>query len=62
MNGMTIGGDVVWFVRSSRGIRSYGRAGELVREFEAKGRCLALCNDCRESLAARLPAADHLCP
>ena len=25
-------------------------------------RCLALCNDCRESLAARLPARDHLCP
>ena len=25
-------------------------------------RCLALCNDCRESLASRLPAKDHLCP
>ncbi|WVR07544.1 hypothetical protein IAU60_004586 [Kwoniella sp. DSM 27419] len=25
-------------------------------------RCLALCNDCRESLASRLPANDHMCP
>lgn len=25
-------------------------------------RCLALCQDCRESLAARLPAKDHMCP
>lgn len=25
-------------------------------------RCLALCNECRESLAARLPAAEHMCP
>jgi hypothetical protein len=25
-------------------------------------RCLALCNDCRESLAARLAAKDHMCP
>ena len=25
-------------------------------------RCLALCHDCRDSLAARLPAKDHLCP
>jgi len=25
-------------------------------------RCLALCNECRESLAARLPAHDHMCP
>ncbi|KAK6910727.1 hypothetical protein I203_104759 [Kwoniella mangroviensis CBS 8507] len=25
-------------------------------------RCLALCNDCRESLASRLSAQDHMCP
>lgn len=25
-------------------------------------RCLALCNECRENLAARLPAKDHMCP
>lgn len=25
-------------------------------------RCLALCNDCRESLASRLAAKDHMCP
>jgi len=25
-------------------------------------RCLALCSDCRESLASRLPAKDHMCP
>ncbi|WWC71506.1 uncharacterized protein I206_105464 [Kwoniella pini CBS 10737] len=25
-------------------------------------RCLALCNDCRESLAARLSASEHMCP
>jgi hypothetical protein len=25
-------------------------------------RCLALCNDCRENLAARLAAKDHMCP
>ena len=25
-------------------------------------RCLAVCNDCRESLASRLAAKDHLCP
>ncbi|EIW68248.1 hypothetical protein TREMEDRAFT_32301 [Tremella mesenterica DSM 1558] len=25
-------------------------------------RCLAVCNECRENLAARLPAKDHLCP
>ncbi|OWZ51089.1 hypothetical protein C368_06248 [Cryptococcus neoformans 125.91] len=25
-------------------------------------RCLAVCNDCRESLAARLPAQNHMCP
>jgi len=25
-------------------------------------RCLALCNECRESLASRLAANDHLCP
>ncbi|KIR43619.1 hypothetical protein I307_05861 [Cryptococcus deuterogattii 99/473] len=25
-------------------------------------RCLAVCNDCRETLAARLPAQNHMCP